>query len=90
MARCSSTAPGPAGLVGPLPLAGLAAVAVVVTVAAVSAELTGTEAPPPLRLSPPGVGVIGLPPLINSTISSASLDRSPSGRKGLSHPLSVL
>lgn len=38
----------------------------------------------------PGVGVIGLPPLINSTISSASRLRSPPGRKGLSHPLSTL
>jgi hypothetical protein len=38
----------------------------------------------------PGVGVIGLPPLIISTISSASRLRSPSGRNGLSHPLSVL
>lgn len=33
-----------------------------------------------------GVGVIGLPSLISSTIWSASLDRSPSGLKGLSHP----
>lgn len=39
---------------------------------------------------PSGVGVIGLPPFISSTISSASLLRSPPGRKGLSHPLSVL
>ena len=38
----------------------------------------------------PGVGVMGFPPLINSTISSASLERSPSGRNGLSQPLSVL
>lgn len=36
------------------------------------------------------VGVIGLPSLISSTISSASLDKSPSGRNGLSQPLSVL
>lgn len=33
-----------------------------------------------------GVGVIGLPSLISSTIWSASLDRSPSGLKGFSHP----
>ena len=38
----------------------------------------------------PGVGVIGLPPFISSTISSASRDRSPSGLNGLSQPLSVL
>lgn len=38
----------------------------------------------------PGVGVIGFPPFINSTISSASLERSPSGLNGLSQPLSVL
>lgn len=37
-----------------------------------------------------GVGVMGLPPLIRDTISSASRLRSPSGRNGLSHPLSVL
>lgn len=37
-----------------------------------------------------GVGVIGLPPFINSTISSASLLNSPPGRNGLSQPLSVL
>ena len=36
------------------------------------------------------VGVIGLPSLISSTISSASFDKSPSGRNGLSQPLSVL
>lgn len=34
--------------------------------------------------------VMGLPPLMSSTISSASRLRSPSGRKGLSQPLSVL
>lgn len=39
---------------------------------------------------PSGVGVIGLPSFINSTISSASLLRSPPGRNGLSQPLSVL
>lgn len=39
---------------------------------------------------PPDVGVIGLPPFISSTISSASLLKSPPGRKGLSQPLSVL
>lgn len=33
-----------------------------------------------------GVGVIGLPSLISSTIWSASFDKSPSGLKGLSHP----
>lgn len=38
----------------------------------------------------PGVGVIGLPPFINSTISSASLLKSPPGRNGFSQPLSVL
>lgn len=37
-----------------------------------------------------GVGVMGLPPFISDTISSASRLRSPSGRNGLSHPLSVL
>lgn len=38
----------------------------------------------------PGVGVIGFPPFISSTISSASRERSPSGLNGLSQPLSVL
>lgn len=38
----------------------------------------------------PDVGVIGLPPFINSTISSASRLKSPPGRNGLSQPLSVL
>lgn len=37
-----------------------------------------------------GVGVIGLPPLIRSNNSSASLSNSPPGRNGLSQPLSVL
>lgn len=36
------------------------------------------------------VGVMGFPSLIRPTISSASRLRSPSGRNGLSHPLSVL
>lgn len=36
--------------------------------------------------APVGVGVIGLPSLISSTIWSASFDKSPSGLKGLSHP----
>lgn len=38
----------------------------------------------------PGVGVIGLPSFISSTISSASRLRSPPGRNGFSQPLSVL
>lgn len=38
----------------------------------------------------PGVGVIGFPPFISCTISSASRLKSPPGWKGLSQPLSVL
>lgn len=37
-----------------------------------------------------GVGVIGLPSLISSTIWSASLDKSPSGLKGLSQPSELI